>query len=412
MKVSGVLLCIVLLVCWTGQHREVQAFLGTTSTGIAMWYRRRLPTRHAANHFKQVRCNVQSLSMHNDVISHSVATPSVPSSPALFRFGVIADIQYVDLPDAPNFQGTKLRRYRNSLQIYQRAIEHWQMERKVDFAMILGDLVDGKANLEKTQYDCLKRLSHVANQLQAPKYYCFGNHCHYCFTRTDLQYYLAPLSRDLEHPLQRESEKHLFFDWSPAPGWRFISVDGYDLSLIGASSEANKELSHELIRENNPNNITDGKTWFQNLPKDKFRWVPYNGGIGNAQLAWIADKLKHAKTNKEKVVFLCHQPVFSPNRPKSVLWNAEEVQALLWQYDNVVAWFAGHDHGGEYAVDPFGIHHIVFPAPIESNLDEDSFAVVDVFEDHWAIDWRGKVPEVTYSPWPQQLSYVRTVLAV
>lgn len=128
------------------------------------------------------------------------------------------------------------------------------------------------------------------------------------------------------------------------------------------------------------------------------------------QLSWIEKTISTAQKNNERVILMCHQPVYSPNRPKSVLWNAEEVQTMLWKYDNVVAWFAGHDHQGEYALDPYGIHHIVFPAPIETDLSDDAFATIEVFKDRLHIIWDGKVPDNTHSPWPREIEFRRKVL--
>ena len=79
----------------------------------------------------------------------------------------------------------------------------------------------------------------------------------------------------------------LYYDWSPAKNWRFISLDCYDVSLIGASSDANKQLAADLLAENNPNDLNAGGTWFNNLPFHKRRWVPYNGGVGEEQLQWF-----------------------------------------------------------------------------------------------------------------------------
>ena len=62
----------------------------------------------------------------------------------LFKFGIISDIQYVDLPDALNFQQTKLRRYRQSLDIFQKAITNWISsvdEVEIKFVLILGTVL-------------------------------------------------------------------------------------------------------------------------------------------------------------------------------------------------------------------------------------------------------------------------------
>ena len=57
-----------------------------------------------------------------------IAMNSIPvksCSKLLFKFGIIADVQYVDAPDALNFNQVKLRKYRQSKSIYAQAIESW-----------------------------------------------------------------------------------------------------------------------------------------------------------------------------------------------------------------------------------------------------------------------------------------------
>lgn len=63
----------------------------------------------------------------------------------LFKFGIISDIQYVDVPDALNFQQTKLRKYRQSLEIFRKAVDGWISSSNIvemKFALILGVLLD------------------------------------------------------------------------------------------------------------------------------------------------------------------------------------------------------------------------------------------------------------------------------
>jgi hypothetical protein len=43
----------------------------------------------------------------------------------LFKFGIIADIQYIDAPNGKNFHGNKIRRYRQSLNIFKKAVSSW-----------------------------------------------------------------------------------------------------------------------------------------------------------------------------------------------------------------------------------------------------------------------------------------------
>ncbi len=274
----------------------------------------------------------------------------------LFRFGIIADIQYAEAADSLNFDRTKYRRYGHSMCIFRNALRHWKIEKPVDFALALGDIVDAKAAILKNQISCLDKVLEESKNLGKPLYVCFGNHCQYCFSRDFLREKLVP--PELLHQPQFAVSavedkfpmpKHLFYHWSPKPGWRFISVDTYDLSIIGPSCTLSGQLSEQLITANNPNDLNNGSAWFDAQPYDRIRWAPYNGGIGNFQLHQIEKILEQCKNDDEKVIFFGHQPIYSPLKPKSLVWNSEEVLRTLWKFaDRVVAWLAGHDHDGEF----------------------------------------------------------------
>ena len=61
----------------------------------------------------------------------------------LFQFGAIADIQFAEVPDMYGFDGTRLRRYSESVNYAQKAAEEWK-EKDIDFILQLGDVIDGK----------------------------------------------------------------------------------------------------------------------------------------------------------------------------------------------------------------------------------------------------------------------------
>lgn len=264
----------------------------------------------------------------------------------LFSFGVISDIQYSSFSDASNFQGTKIRRYKQSFDIFNEATKYWK-EEEVSFSLLLGDVIDGKAETMKDQHDCLQHILNSGQRENIPLYFCFGNHCHYCFTRRELLK-LVPGKSISEYDSSADCDHHdLCYSWSPHPGWRFISIDGYDVSTIGARTKQNKQLAKQLLEIHNSNDLTHGQKWSANLPVYRQRWLPYNGGIGEEQLHWLTSSLENANKNREHVVLFCHQSIFAPNRQNSLIWNAEEVLDILWRYDNIVLWIAGHDHAGK-----------------------------------------------------------------
>ena len=195
---------------------------------------------------------------------------------------------------------------------------------------------------------------------------------------------------------------------------RFVVLDGYDVSTIAAAGgEEGTRRARRFLYDKNYNiddrNIAGGGDWLLGMIGDQRRFLPYNGALGDAQLAWFEAVLRRASggggggggrtapndrgsgsnsqgtggggggrggaagggleadatsatvaaesagaEEQERVVVFCHMPVFAAcSNFNNLLWNYEAVQALLRKYPGVVvAWFAGHDHDGGYALDP------------------------------------------------------------
>lgn len=64
-----------------------------------------------------------------------------PTTPPLFRFGVVSDVQHADIPDGKSFGGVP-RYYRNALVSLGRAVEGFKAA-NVSFALHLGDVRSG-----------------------------------------------------------------------------------------------------------------------------------------------------------------------------------------------------------------------------------------------------------------------------
>ena len=81
---------------------------------------------------------------------------------SVIKFGMIADIQYVDADDATDFTGKQKRSYRNSLEVVKKAVKRWSEGEGVQFVAQLGDLVDEKARTNGTEVaDCEKVLEEL-----------------------------------------------------------------------------------------------------------------------------------------------------------------------------------------------------------------------------------------------------------
>ena len=341
------------------------------------------PTRINWNRYQKSPALNVPPSVHSRYLAYNLPTSTklfastafAETGALLFAFGVIADIQYTNAPDAMNFQGTRLRRYRQSLQIFAKAVEHWNvvsqsahLENKFTSSIILGDILDGKCASLQSQELCLADVLRIAEESKHKFHFSFGNHCHYCFDRRQLyedilQHKTSVLHEFSINGINDSSSKHngefnrrsykaltiapdkLYYDWSPMKGWRFVSLDSYDVSIIGASSLENQAIAKSLLAANNPNNLSESGTWFNNLPFDKSRWVPYNGGCSEQQIKWLQETLESSRQNNERVIIFCHQPIWSPFKPQSLIWNSEEILNIIHASGNVCLWLAGHDHG-------------------------------------------------------------------
>ena len=204
--------------------------------------------------------------------------------------------------------------------------------------------------------------------------------------RKDLYKHFIPIDH-----AQSCSPTKLYYDFEVYPGWRFIMLDSYDISMCGSSSIENKIMATKILEKNNPSALKMGGNWFKDLPREKFRYVPYNGRVSDTQLAWLWDVLLKAQQEKEKVIVFCHQPIYSPLKPHNLVWNSEEILSTLHSFgDTVQMWVAGHDHGGQYAVDDTGLHHLVPAAPLECEEGEVSFGHFEVYDDQFILHWKGK----------------------
>jgi manganese-dependent ADP-ribose/CDP-alcohol diphosphatase len=49
---------------------------------------------------------------------------------------------------------------------------------------------------------------------------------------------------------------HSYYSFSPHPGWRFVVIDGYDLSVLGwPPGHPAHEQAAQILNEKNPNQV-------------------------------------------------------------------------------------------------------------------------------------------------------------
>jgi len=134
------------------------------------------------------------------------------------------------------------------------------------------------------------------------------------------------------------------------------------------------------------------------------RYVTYNGAIGLDQLAWLDRTLQAASISKERVLVFIHNPVHTDSCFNSgLVWNCEEIIRIFHKYiGTVIACFSGHDHDGGYSIDEYGIQYIVLPAPLESDVGDKTFGIINIYDDRLEIKWEGRQAKTVQSnlSWP------------
>jgi manganese-dependent ADP-ribose/CDP-alcohol diphosphatase len=338
---------------------------------------------------------------------------SAPSS----SFALIADTQYVNLDDGGNFDGSRVRRFRQSLQILRKACtEYNRIADRPNFGVILGDIIDMKAANNNMVEECLQAVVDETTKVSIPWHFLFGNHDAYCLGRDRVFNTYIP---DIPQK-QACSPSRLYYDFTNPniPNIRFIILDAFDCSWIGASSEELRLLAIESIKKN-PNlkyNEAEGtwpnSDWLVGLEEkmELKRYVPCGGGIGPQQLEWLRATLHAARQIGERCIVFSHLPCFPDCTyfTECCMFNSDEVLETLHEVPGtVVAFIAGHDHTGGYAVDSEGIHHLIPPAPIDCQLDDVAYGLVTVNEDHLKLRWKGSPPPkyALAKPWPKRMKF-------
>jgi len=234
------------------------------------------------------------------------------------------------------------------------------------FAIQLGDLIDSRA------VD-LDPILAAYNRLTTTRRHVHGNH--------DFSAPRETLLRRLEMPAS-------WYEFT-APGYRFLVVDGMDLSVnpkSRASDTPQRNLALAMFDSLRAVKAANANDW--------------NGGVSEAQLAWLRERLKSAAANHERVIAFCHFPVLrESSTPAHLLWNHEAVRRILETSPAVIAWFNGHDHAGGYAAAK-GIHYVTFPGMVESGA-QNSYSVVRLHPDRIEIEGNGTAPSRSLSLSPR-----------
>lgn len=300
-------------------------------------------------------------------MGYANGVPSAQGRQPLVSFGVISDVQYADIPDGRSFHGVP-RYYRHSLLVLQRAVKKWN-EQQLKFVINFGDIVDGFCPKDQS----LTAVNEIVDEFgifNGPVYHMIGNHCLYNLPREKLLPILNINDR----------ECLAYYEFSPIPEYRFVVLDGYDISAIGwPKDHPNTLKALNFLKERNPNSDKNSPNGLLGLDR---RFLMFNGGVGKEQMEWLDRVLQDATKLNQKVIICCHLPLHPrASSNEALLWNYKEVLDLIHRYKCVKACIAGHEHEGGYCIDSHGVHHRVLEAALECPPSTNSFGYIDLFHD-------------------------------
>jgi manganese-dependent ADP-ribose/CDP-alcohol diphosphatase len=263
----------------------------------------------------------------------------------LFSVGIVSDVQYSD------YEHIGTRYYRSSPEKLREATTRFKAD-SVRFVINLGDLIDKDFGSFKTVLDIMDssglKIYHVA-----------GNH----------DYSVDPKLKRRIPVLVPSKKGHYSFTYDK---FRFICLNGNELSIYISNYKTAIIKAESLLA-----NMKE---------KGEINAVDWNGGFSSNQIKWLKEELDKAVTNGEKVILNCHFPV-APDNVHNLL-NYKDVLTILKKYKNIIAWFNGHNHAGNYSYLNM-MHFVTFKGMVETESDN-SFAIVDVYRNKLEIRGYGR----------------------
>jgi manganese-dependent ADP-ribose/CDP-alcohol diphosphatase len=303
-------------------------------------------------------------------------------------FGVLTDVQYADI-DNVYFDPSKTRFYRNSLKLVKAAVNSWikleqETNKKLDFILQLGDIIDGYRNKEATTHQpsvdrVVAELEGINKNTCSDKkthiYHVWGNHELYAFTAN----YLASSKLNTAREIGQETGTcRNYYRIDVTDNMTIICLDQYEIGVLGLDKTSEQFLAAH-------NTIEASKLEPDDLFKQRYR--PWNGGISETQLSWLKDVLDDCKTANRKVLLCGHVPLIADAADTGVVWNSEEILELVWSYGStVMAYLCGHYHCGGFYIDKNGVRHLTVPAILERMPDGlNSYVTGLVFRDRFEL---------------------------
>lgn len=276
-------------------------------------------------------------------------------------FGIIADCQYADKDDSDvivmGSEHVYYNRPRKSIEKLQEAVGTLSAH-DLAFVVHLGDFTDKGLQ----GYD---ELAAITDGLKAPLWHVLGNH-EYWGVEGDEPRVLATYG--LENSYYSNLIDNL----------RFIVLDTNELGVMkhieGTEEWQKGRVFLDEMKETGAINAYD-----------------WNGGVGDAQMAWLKDELDQSRTNGERVVLFAHHPVFPPGVLNAL--NSEKLLGLLSQYDNIAAFINGHNHCGAFGVKD-QVPYVTVPGMVQTETN--AFGVATIDEYKLVIKGYGRVQDMIF----------------
>ncbi len=261
----------------------------------------------------------------------------------ILSFGVISDVQYCE----GKSYGSRF--FSNSLTKLDEAINDLNNS-DIDFIVNLGDLID-------RDFKSFEPVMHILEKSDNRIYHVLGNHDFTVKRR---------YKKNVRNKLTGDESYYSFTKY----GFRFIMLNTCEISnYYGPVLSAIKAR------------VIVDKLETKSYPS-AFDW---NGEMSKKQIEWFKSELAEARDRDENVLVFSHHTI-EPAGPHNV-FNREEMLEIVSDYDNIIAWFSGHDHSGDYH-HTHNIHFVTMKGMVETP-DKNSWAIVEIYSNRLWIKGRG-----------------------
>ena len=268
----------------------------------------------------------------------------------LAKFGLLADPQYTDHDNEIG------RNYRAGKDITKATLERFNQEERMDFVCNLGDIVDGRIKEE------LPEVIDVFKASRFPVRHALGNH---------------DMKKQSDEDLQKAFGLKDFNYQFKAGGVRFLVVHTLEISTMRTKGTPERAEADAYLKANEARKLRT-----------------YNGMMSTAGKRWLDEQLTAADAAGEPAIVMTHVPVWVKASDAScIVWDADEMLALLDRHPCLKAWFAGHHHPGGLDVRNHVLHKTVKGL---CERKEATGVIVSVFRDRIELKGFGAESDYTF----------------